>query len=142
MNISISSDDPPVVDVTISDLAVVDVNPFDEDVLDVMVTPLLPIVDITAKAQPDLTVIGLPGPPGPEGPPGQPGPPGTGGGVSYRFIQPTAAQIWVIDHPLTFPVITVVDSNGEIIIPEADYTSGSQVVLTFSAAVAGEAYLS
>lgn len=142
MNISISSDDPPVIEVTIGDPAVVDVNPFDEDVVDVTATELLPMVGVTARPIPDLTVIGLPGPPGPEGPPGQPGPPGSGGGVNYRFIQPTAAQIWVIDHPLTYPTIVVLDSNGEIVFPEIDYTSASQVVLTFSAAVAGEAYLS
>jgi hypothetical protein len=142
MNLTVTPFETPVVEVTIPDLVTVEVNQFGDDVVDVSVTELLPMVGVTARPLPDLTVIGLPGPPGPEGPPGQPGPPGTGGGVSYRFIQPTPAVIWVIDHPLQYPVITVVDSNGQICVPDVSYTSASQVVLTFSAAMAGEAYLS
>src|SRR5262249_33930342 len=96
---------------------------------------------------------GVEGEVGPQGPPGQGvasgGAPGdvlvkTGDGdfdtewqtppdLAYRYIQVDAAATWTIDHPLTFwPNVTVVDSTGRVVVPEIDYTSSSEVVLTFS----------
>jgi hypothetical protein len=142
MKVSLTEDPPANVVVTIPDYPVVSVSAT-TDVPIVAVMETLPTtLAITAVPQPDLTVIGLPGQPGPPGPAGPAGPPGTSGGESYRFVQPTAQTIWVIDHPLSYPTIVVVDSNGNIVVPEISYPSGSQVILTFSAAIAGEAYLS
>lgn len=85
------------------------------------------------------TVIG---PPGGQGPPGPPGPAGPPGG-NLRYVQSTPATTWAIEHALGFmPSVTAVDSTGRVILPEAEYPSITTVVLTFSAAVAGEAYLS
>lgn len=93
-------------------------------------------------AGPGGGATGPAGPVGPQGPEGVPGPPGPEGpsGVGYRHIQTSPSTIWTVNHGLTYPTVVVVDSAGEIIVPEVDYTSPSQVVLTFSAAVSGEAY--
>jgi len=58
-------------------------------------------------------------------------------------VQATAATIWSIVHNLPFrPNVSAVDSTGREILPgDVDYPDGSSVVLTFSAAVGGEAYL-
>jgi hypothetical protein len=64
--------------------------------------------------------------------------------LGMRYIQVTADTTWVIDHTLNFyPNVTVVDSaHSEIWPGDVSYPSPTQVVLTFSAAVGGEAYLS
>src|SRR5262245_19444166 len=64
--------------------------------------------------------------------------------LAYRHVQSSAATTWSITHNLSFrPNISAVDSTGREIWPGAtDYTSATAVQLTFSAAVAGEAYLS
>lgn len=86
------------------------------------------------------------GPPGPAGPPGPEGPPGPAAETvsSYRFYMPTAAEIWVIIHPLPFrPSVTVVDSTGREVWPgDIEYLSDNTIRLIFSAAFGGEAYLS
>jgi hypothetical protein len=72
-------------------------------------------------------------------------PPGGGGfTVAYRHVQSSAASTWTINHGLTFrPNVTAVDSTGHEITPgDVNYTTGTQVVLTFSASVGGEAYCS
>jgi len=113
---------------------------------------------------------GTPGPQGPPGPAGPAGPgvpaggtagqvlqkasatdydttwatPAAGAALAYRHVQSSAATTWSITHNLSFrPNISAVDSTGREIWPGAtDYTSATAVQLTFSAAVAGEAYLS
>jgi hypothetical protein len=79
------------------------------------------------------------GPRGPQGPPGD-----SVQAVAFRFVQPTAATIWLITHSLPFqPNVQAVDSAGSRIIPgDVTYLSGAVIRLTFSSAVAGEAYLS
>jgi len=64
--------------------------------------------------------------------------------LAYRHVQASAATTWSITHNLSFrPNVAAVDSTGREIWPGAtDYTSATAVQLTFSAAVAGEAYLS
>lgn len=92
---------------------------------------------------------GPPGPPGPEGPEGPEGPvgpqgpPGTMPATNYRHVQMTAATTWTINHGLSFwPNVTVIDSSGREIIGEETYPNANTVIVTFSAAVAGEAYCS
>jgi hypothetical protein len=84
------------------------------------------------------------GPQGPQGVPGPQGPAGNPGTGAFRHVQATAATVWTIAHGLTFaPNVSAVDSTGREIWPGAvDYPTASTVVLTFSAAVGGEAYLS
>jgi hypothetical protein len=67
-----------------------------------------------------------------------------GGALAYRHVQATAATVWTIPHGLAFwPNVAAVDSSGRAMVPgTVDYPSATTVVLTFSAAVGGEAYLS
>jgi hypothetical protein len=87
---------------------------------------------------------GPPGPAGPQGPPGPQGPAGTTPVVSYRHVQAVADTVWSITHGLSYrPNVSAVDSTGREMWPGiVDYPSATTVQLTFSAAVAGEAYLS
>lgn len=84
---------------------------------------------------------GPPGPAGPSGEAGVPGPPGASGGF-YVYEQGTPAAVWTIPHTLPYnPNITVVDSAGSVVEGDIDYQAG-QVVLAFSGAFSGTAYLS
>lgn len=63
--------------------------------------------------------------------------------IAYSHIQGTASATWTITHNLDFyPNVTILDSAGTIVEGEIAYTSRNQVVLTFSAAFSGKAYLS
>lgn len=63
--------------------------------------------------------------------------------IAYAHTQGTASATWTILHNLDFyPNVTVVDSAGTIVEGEITYTNRNQVVLTFSAAFSGKAYLS
>lgn len=70
------------------------------------------------------------------------GPAGEDGDKHYRHVQSTPAQVWVIDHPLDkFPAVSVVDSAGEQVEGNVLYTSQQQVVVSFTGAFSGEAFL-
>jgi hypothetical protein len=141
MMLNISSADPPIIEVTIDDPMYVTI--FESIPVNINVTMIpIPMMDITASPLPDLTVVGLPGEPGPPGPQGPQGPPGTVDAIGYRYIQTVPSTEWIVDHGLNYPTVTVVDTAGDIIVPDIQYTSATQVILTFSAAVAGEAYFS
>jgi hypothetical protein len=63
--------------------------------------------------------------------------------LAYAHTQGTASATWTVNHNLDFyPNVTVVDSGGTIVEGEIAYTSRNQVVLTFTAAFSGKAYLS
>jgi hypothetical protein len=63
--------------------------------------------------------------------------------LSLRFVQPTAAGTWTINHTLGFrPNVSVVDTFGNLVIAEVLYNSDTQITLSFTPAMAGEAYLS
>ena len=72
---------------------------------------------------------------------GPPGPQGNSGGF-FVHTQGVPSAVWTIAHDLPYrPNITVVDSAGEQVEGEVDYV-GAQIVVTFSAAFSGTAYLS
>lgn len=84
------------------------------------------------------------GPIGPAGPPGTPGADGTDGasGGFFRFVQGTSSAVWTIAHGLPYePNVTVVDSSGTQVEGDVSYV-GNTVVVRFSGAFAGTAYLS
>jgi hypothetical protein len=61
---------------------------------------------------------------------------------AFVFTQAVPSDVWTIDHPLARkPSVIVLDSAGDEIEGDVAYISNDQVVLTFSAAFAGEAYL-
>jgi hypothetical protein len=63
--------------------------------------------------------------------------------VSYTHTQGVASATWNITHNLHFyPNVTVQDSAGNIVEGEIAYTNSDSLVVTFSTAFSGEAYLS
>jgi len=61
---------------------------------------------------------------------------------TFEFDQPTPAAVWNITHNLgKFPSITVIDSGDTVVTGQYTYTNNNNVVLNFSAAFAGKAYL-
>jgi hypothetical protein len=81
-------------------------------------------------------------------PRGEQGPQGDPGEVqlsdlSYIHNQTTPSTTWTVSHGLGFvPNITVVDSAGTVVEGSYNYPSASVVVLSFSGAFSGKAYLS
>jgi len=62
--------------------------------------------------------------------------------LGYVFTQSTPAAVWTINHDLEkYPAVSIVDSANDEVIGEVHYTSTSQVVITFSAAFSGKAFL-
>lgn len=71
---------------------------------------------------------------GPQGPPGQ--------ADTYVHTQISPTINWTIDHDLgKYPSVTIVDSAGSTIVGEVTYINNNQVLVSFTAAFAGTAYL-
>ena len=100
------------------------------------------ISNINIDEQPVEVILGTSGPQGAQGTPGDPG------GVqyedlSYVHVQNAATDTWNIVHGLNFiPNITVVDSGGTVVEGSYNYPDANTVVLSFSNAFSGKAYLS
>ena len=63
-------------------------------------------------------------------------------GGTTTHTQRVASSTWTVTHNLNkFPSVTIVDSNEEQIFGVVDYQSANTIVLTFSAAISGKAYL-
>lgn len=61
---------------------------------------------------------------------------------TYTFEQNHAASEWAITHDLgRFPSVAIVDSAGTQVIPDVTYVNQNQLIVQFSAAFAGTAYL-
>ena len=66
----------------------------------------------------------------------------TQGTPTFIFDQGVPATTWDITHNLgKFPSITVIDTGNTVVTGEYNYVSNIRVILTFSAAFAGKAYL-
>ena len=64
------------------------------------------------------------------------------GTPTFIFNQNLAATTWDITHNLgKFPSITVIDTGNTVVTGEYNYVNNNRVILTFSAAFAGKAYL-
>lgn len=119
---------------------------------DVFVEPRAIEVDVVVGETPiqvvevgTLVSQGPVGPTGPAGPEGPQGPPGVTGAAASGtvFVQGVPDDVWTITHGLGyFPNVTVVDSTGSEVEGEVKYQSISVIILTFSAAFSGKAYLS
>ena len=58
------------------------------------------------------------------------------------FTQSTPATVWTINHDLNkFPSVSIVDSANDEVIGEVRYASSTQIIITFSAAFSGKAFL-
>jgi len=100
---------------------------------------------------------GVAGPAGPPGPTAVSADPGNtailgsdgliylpaGASQSYVHLQPVAALVWTITHPLTFmPGVTIVNALGVQTEGQVRYVSPSQIEITFTAPQDGQAFLS
>lgn len=118
-----------------------------QQVIEVTVAdPITGDVQVTVSEQPiqiDITGgMGLPGIQGPEGPQGPQGIPGASNS-SYVHNQLDPSDTWTIVHNLQmYPNIVVIDSAGSVVEGDRQYTDNNTVVLTFSGAFSGVAYLS
>ena len=64
------------------------------------------------------------------------------GAPTFIFNQANPATTWDITHNLgKFPSITVIDTGNTVVTGEYNYVSNNRVLLTFSAAFDGKAYL-
>jgi hypothetical protein len=62
--------------------------------------------------------------------------------VNYIHIQSIASNTWTINHTLQkFPSVTIVDSAENVVYGNVEYISKTQIIVTFSAAFGGKAYL-
>lgn len=63
--------------------------------------------------------------------------------VAYHHNQGISATTWTINHGLGwYPNVTVQDSSGKTVEGEITYTNANTLVLSFSNAFQGDAYLS
>ena len=61
---------------------------------------------------------------------------------SFVFQQITPLATWTVIHNLgKYPSVSIVDSGGSIVFGEVNYTSLNQIVVSFSAAFSGQAFL-
>ena len=65
-------------------------------------------------------------------------------GGSYRHTQGTPSTTWTIDHNLGYEPggVSVVDSSGTIVTGTVTYISVNQIVVSFTSAFGGKAYIS
>jgi hypothetical protein len=62
--------------------------------------------------------------------------------LEYLYTQTASSDTWTITHNLgKYPHVTIMDTDDDEVIGEVHYVSESQVVLTFSEAISGKAYL-
>jgi hypothetical protein len=95
--------------------------------------------DIVVVEQVPVTTVIEVGIGGPQGPPGSAG----AAPQAYTHTQMIPASVWTIDHNLGYiPNIRVKNTLGETCWGEVDAPTVNQLVVTFSAAFAGWAYLS
>lgn len=84
----------------------------------------------------ELAIRGLQGPPGPQGP----------SGVSalnpFVWHQDVPEATWMVVHNLnTYPLLTIVDSAGEMVFGSIAYLNPNTVQISFGAPFSGLAYL-
>jgi hypothetical protein len=67
--------------------------------------------------------------------------PGTGD-LNFVYTQTVASASWNIVHNLgKYPSVSIVDSSGNLVVGDVNYISLNELIVTFSAAFSGQAYL-
>lgn len=96
-------------------------------------------ISINVTEQVATIEIGTSGPQGPKGDNAVVSP----SDISYVHIQSTPSNTWTINHGLSFyPNVVVIDSGGSQVEGDVQYTSATSIVVNFSGAFSGKAYLS
>ena len=90
-------------------------------------------IRVTANRSAPLTVrLGVQGPPGVSG----------AASSSFEYYQSSAATVWTIAHPLNkSPSVSIVDTTGREVEGEVKWPNHGTVIVTFSVALSGTAYL-
>lgn len=98
---------------------------------------------VTNSGSPGAAVLNFTLPAGPIGPQGLTGAKGDSAAASFVYEQVTPAATWYINHNLDFfPAVTVVDSGGSDVVGSISYVNRDNLVVTFSVAFGGKAFLS
>lgn len=64
------------------------------------------------------------------------------GDLSYVYNQISASKVWTINHNLNkYPSVSIVDSAGNLVIGNIEYTTLNTVIILFTAEFSGKAYL-
>jgi hypothetical protein len=99
----------------------------------IVVEPIIPIITVINET-PTITVSS----PGPQGQPGT----FASSDIFYTHIQSVAGAVWTINHNLNgYPTAVVLDSAGTNCEGTFSYPSVNQMIITFSSAFAGTAYI-
>ena len=102
----------------------------------VVVNP--PIGSTSASTVVDVNAASV----GPQGATGPQGPQGVSGGF-FTFTQASPASTWTISHGLGYrPNVSVVDSAGTQVEGNTVWSDINNLIITFSGAFSGVAYLS
>jgi hypothetical protein len=97
----------------------------------IVVEPIIPVINVINET-PTITVS-TPGPQGPSG---------AAASVFYTHTQAVAASVWTINHNLGGnPTAVVLDSAGTQCEGTFSYPSLNQMIITFSSAFTGTAYI-
>lgn len=99
----------------------------------IVVEPIIPIITVINET-PTITVSS----PGPQGQPGT----FASSDIFYTHTQSVASAVWTINHNLNgYPTAVVLDSAGTNCEGTFSYPSVNQMIITFSSAFAGTAYI-
>jgi hypothetical protein len=94
----------------------------------IVVEPVIPVINVI-NATPTVTVAA----PGPQGPPAN---------IFYVHTQAISSAVWTINHNLNGePTAVVLDSAGTQCEGTFSYPSKNQMVITFTGAFTGTAYV-
>lgn len=90
-------------------------------------------VEVLESQSISVVSVGTVGPAGPAG----------ASGTSYEHVQSAASALWVINHNLGYkPNVTIIDTLGRTVIGDLTYPNYNTVLITFTAAFSGSAFLS
>lgn len=67
---------------------------------------------------------------------------GSGGDKTYTFTQLSPTPTWIVPHNLNkFPAVTIIDTDGDIVIGDVQFVSLNELTISFTIPVAGKVYI-
>ena len=97
----------------------------------IIVEPVIPVINVINERP--IVTVSTPGPQGPAGNAGQ---------IFYTHTQAVSSAVWTINHNLNGePTAVVLDSAGTQCEGTFSYPSKNQMIITFTSAFTGTAYV-